>query len=128
MYWESTYVVFAENLSLAETDPINAQTYLYTCLNAIINLQSGEDGTTIARNFLYSIWDLWVRWASHPSAYDLQKQVFANSVNKFTLNHYNSNLADFVNNLNWTNGCVPITWAQWAENAGYDISEWSVCS
>ena len=37
-------------------------------------------------------------------------------------------LTDFVNSCSWTLGCIPSSWAVLSADAGYDTSEWDVCS
>lgn len=127
-YWNNLYVVLAENLSLTNSDPVKAQSYFYICLDSITNIKSDNDGFLIATNFVYPIWNNYVDWFTHYTMYNVHIKILARKINEFTINNYNSNLSEWVNNMSWTDGCVPFQWAEWAEDAGYDTSEWIVCS
>lgn len=128
MYWENIYVILAENLSLADTDKPEAATYLKVCVRAIAEITSEDDGSLIARTFLEEVFKIYIYWREHLTLFNTHVKILANNINKFTIKNYGGNLTSFVNNLNWTCGGVPYQWAIWADNAGFDTSEWIICS
>ena len=128
MYWGNIFVVLAENLSLSYTDKIRASYYLRECVKSISSLDSKEDGTLISINFLNEVFKIYIYWQKHITLYDPYVRILANKINKFSLENYEGDLTSFVNSLTWTDGCIPYQWALWGDNAGYDTSEWNICS
>jgi len=49
-------------------------------------------------------------------------------INKTIEEEIDISLTEFVNNINWDQGCVPPYWAELSEECNFDVSEWNICS
>lgn len=130
MYWNDLYVILAENLSLTNTDPPRADLYFNNCLSAIATIRSNDDGSLITRTFFKEIYKVYIDWVSDLTLYKVYIKILARKINQFTvdnINLYGNDLTDFVNNLNWTDGCIPFQWKEWADDAYFNTDGWNSC-
>lgn len=128
MYWEIIYVILAENLSLSVIDQPNAKFYMDNCIEALVSLESDNDGSLIERTFTRELWMLYAYWTRDLFWHEKRSLYLSGKINDFTVAHYGGDLTSFVNGLNWTDGCIPSQWQEWTEIGGYDTSEWDLCS
>ncbi len=113
-YWNNIYVILAENLCSTFSDPINAKTYLKECLNTIIDIDSQDDGSSIVKQILCPLFNTYISWIQHQSAYRLDLAKLVSIMNKFTINNYERDLETWVNSLIWTNDSPPTQWLIWS--------------
>ena len=125
--WQTTYRDFAQNINDSISDPPDTVEYIYNSLLVIINLDSSEEGTFIASSFLNSINLLYLN-SLHTILIELYVKKVIREINDFTLRNYDTNLKNFVNYLDWNDGCVPFFWAEYSSDLGYNISNWNTCS
>jgi hypothetical protein len=127
MTWQELYVTLAEDLSNSIEDPPRAERYIDNSLYSVLNVNSEGDGSLIETTFFNLTDQLYVY--SRRFSYKMEPEVrkYANTMHKFTEKNY-GDLTDFVNGLDWTNGCIPYQWWNISEDMGYDTSEWNTCA
>lgn len=92
-----------------------------------MDLGSSEDEINISRELLEPLNKLYVQAIRLPSIY-VHIKIFIRKINDLIIRKYNSDLTEFVNSINWTNGCIPLYWALYCSETGYDTEEWEICS
>ena len=128
------YPILAQDFSDSRAYPPEEADYLYQGMEDIMNSGGGEIGKIVIQtSLLYYV----------KAAYAHSKKYYSSSVtspfilnavaqiNDFVIDHANWSfsspdeaLTDFVNSI----GCVPFYWEVLSSKAGYDTSEWRVCS
>lgn len=127
MAWETLYPVLAEKIDQIPSDPPNALTYSREAIDIVLDVISADDGgTLIATSVLPIVYRLYLE-VYRTWAHTLHVKRAVEKINDFTIRYY-GDLTTFINNVIWTNGCVPHYWAEYSEDAGFDISGWVVCS
>ena len=127
MNWEETYKIFAEDLSNAVESPPQAGDYVYNSLLTLINLTSNNFISSDINSMLYPLNHLYLYILKF--SYNMESEIkkFIKIVNDFTETNY-GDLATFVNNIDWNEGCIPFYWWTYSEDLGYNTSEWIGCS
>ena len=107
-----------------------ADKYMYEAINVVTDIQSHH--SDLMRDIALDLLKL------VKEAYRSQREFFATysvmirlnqAMNDLVIKHITSDLASYVNSINWDSkykGRVPYYWAQFSEQAGYDISEWDI--
>jgi len=134
--FNSLYVNLANGFNDFKAFPPTAVDSVYSSLLSVISFTNSDDvnATEVVNNILSSVYAAYneIRYITYA-----QVQVInaVRAINDTVINVYGgedtSYLTEFVNSVNWGPhelSCVPIYWAQLSEEAGYDISDWDICS
>jgi len=132
MTWEEAYPIIAQEISESVSDRINDVAHLKNALIAMTDLTTIESGSTEGYGreaevqLLYEMSNLYVNGRRYYE-YSAIRSAFVEKMNSFTVTYF-GDLSNFVNSLNWENGCIPRVWGDFAEQAHRDTSDWNLCS
>ncbi len=131
MSWADTYKDLVNQLELTITDVPNTYDYLKSALNIVIDITNDDSsglGTEATIFFLprFNDFVLWSKWNVVAEISTKRKKI-VKDMNDFTIRNY-GDLTNFINSLDWDNGCAPVNWANISDDLGYDTSEWIICS
>ena len=125
--WKETYALIAYNIDATFTDRYNGAYYAKQAVLSIVNLTANdENGYEAPTQLLPRMRDFY-NWILHYWDIDERRKLVIYEVNKFT-ETYQGDLTTFVNDIDWTDGCVPYYWAQTTEQSLFDTLNWVVCS
>jgi hypothetical protein len=131
MTWEETYVILGVEFAATITNRPNDVDHLYEGLIAIVDLVSmiGSQETlgVEAETALLSHMNYLYKYARKNYAYNDTRREMVRRINDFTVRFF-PDITEFVNELDWPDGCIPYYWAELSEEAHTDTSGWNVCS
>ena len=130
--WKEIYVRLAIAFDGTLTDAPEDIYYLKAALFAFVDLTTINDGSAEgygreAATTLMNEMDLLYRQAKLHYAYDGWRKKMVYNINQFSIKHF-GDLTDFINSLDWPDGCIPIGWSILSEYGHIDTSSWNVCS
>ncbi len=130
--WEEIYVILAIEFDATISDRPNDMDHIRNALRAMVDLTTEDIGSlpgygTEASTFLLpKLYGFYTKARQHYS-YSPWRNIMVQNINDFTVEYF-GDLTKFVNNLPWSDGCVPFYWAELTENGSHDTSGWTVCA
>jgi len=131
MNWSNIYPIVAKELAATVTDRTSDTDHLRNALLAIIDLTTILDGSDSGYgqeatvSLLHKMNHLY-KTGQNIYFYSPTRLKFVEDINNFTIRYF-GNLDNFVNSLEWEEGCVPRAWADLTEETGIDTTNWDIC-
>ncbi len=132
MNWLEVYPIVATEIADTISDRSSDISHLYNALLgfAALSTDEGSEQQGYGPEATFRLMHLMNFFYNHTITtflYPGERLVMVYKINTFTIDYFD-NLTDFVNNLNWSDECIPYYWAQLSEEAGFDTGGWNVCS
>jgi hypothetical protein len=127
MAWADTYKELAVEINGCIEDKPNGMAHAREASMIMTDLQGSDEATLIETSLFYDVYTFYL-YVYQSVWYEDYAKTLVERINSFTIKNYGGDLTAFVNSIVWDDGCVPYYWAIYSEEAGHDISEWSVCS
>jgi hypothetical protein len=127
MLFDDLYVDLAELISLGIAEPYNAPDIHYRAARDRLIDVSSIDHVGNLSLIVVTLLSHLQRFFIHSRRRVVTQEYltkFVSVINNFVIRHINDNLDNFINNLDWTLGTVPLEWKIECETANFDTSNW----